>query len=347
MDAFHARPFTRRNFLRTGATLLAGAALASSARLAFAGERTLRTSLSWIPNSQFSGLWMGLERGYFQQAGLTVDWRPGGPNTPNPVERVASREVDFGQQANPRPVIEAIAKGNDFVVIGSTFQRQPGGLLSLAANPIKTAADMVGKKIICPSPSDVRTVEVTLKVNKLPVEYTHVPGGFDPQALIDGQGDAMVAFRSSQPLVLERQGLVAEKDFFHRTWDELGQPGYNNLLFVRRDWLKDNRQLVIDYLKAESQGWADAEADPKLAAEIVTQKYGADLGLEQDVEERSLRALIPFLHSEMTDKHGRYWIDLDRLSGPIYEALRLGGLENLPEPSKFVDLSILEEVNAK
>jgi hypothetical protein len=156
----------------------------------------------------------------------------------------------------------------------------------------------------------------------------------------------MVAFATNQPLILESKGLVAEKDFFHRTWDELGQPGYNNFIFTRRDWLKDNRQLVIDYLKAESQGWTDAEADPAFAAKIVVEKYGADFGLDEGVELRSLKTLFPFLHSDMTEKHGRYWIDIERLSGPIYEALRLGGLENLADPKSFVDLSILEEVHA-
>jgi ABC-type nitrate/sulfonate/bicarbonate transport system substrate-binding protein len=91
---------------------------------------TISTALSWIPNHQFSGMWIALDRGWFEQAGVKVNWRPGGPNTPNPVERVASGEVGLGQQSNPRPVLEAIVRGNDFVIIGARFPRQPCGLLS-------------------------------------------------------------------------------------------------------------------------------------------------------------------------------------------------------------------------
>lgn len=338
----------RRVFMRTGAASLAGGALALSGlplRPAHAQQRITAT-LSWIPNSQFSGLWMALERGYFAEYGLDVEWRPGGPNTPNPVERVASGEVDYGQQGNPRPVLEAISRGNDFVVFGSTFQRNPGGLLSLAANPIKTPEDIVGKKLILPNPTDVRTVEVTLAINNLPNDFTYIPGGFDPQPLIDGQADAMLAFATSQTVVLERQGMVLNEDFFHRTWDELGQPGYNNLLFAQRSWLEANREHVVNFLRAEIRGWKDAEADPEEAARLAVEEYGIDFGLDPERELRSLQLIMPFLHSEDTKKHGLYWVNAERLSGPVYEALRLGGLENLPDVESFLDMSLLEEVHA-
>ncbi|MBO6716567.1 MAG: ABC transporter substrate-binding protein [Rhizobiaceae bacterium] len=340
---------SRRHALRLGAAGLAatGAALSGWPSIATAqSTRKLTSTLSWIPNSQFSGLWMALEKGYFADKGIEVDWRPGGPNTPNPVERVASGEVQYGQQANPRPVLEAIARGNDFVVFGSTFQRQPGGLLSLAANPIKSPEDIVGKKIICPNPTDVRTIEVTLQINNLPNDFTYVPGGFDPQPLIEGQADAMLAFATSQPVVLENKGMERERDFFHRTWDDLGQPGYNNFLFAKREWLEENRQLVVDYLSAELRGWKDVEADPEAAARLTVEEYGIDFGLDEQRELRSLQLIIPFLHSDDTAQNGLFWIDANRLGGPIYDALRLGGLEGLPDVDKFLDMSILMDAHA-
>ncbi len=286
---------------------------------------------------------MGLENGHFEKNGVTVNWKPGGPNTPNPVERVASGEVQLGQQANPRPVLEAVAKDNDFVVFGSTFQRQPGGLLSLAAAAIRTPEEMVGKRIMCPNPTDVRTVEVTLKINNLPIEFEYVPGGFDPQPLLEGRADAMVAFATSQPVVLERKGLKAEEDYFHRTWDDLGQLGYNNFLFAQREWLTENRDLVVDYLRAEMAGWKDTMANPDAAVDLAVNKYGIDFGLNPDHERRSLELILPFLQSDDTEKHGLYWIDNERLAGPIYSALKLAGLEGLKDPSEFVDMSLLEE----
>lgn len=339
--------FGRRRFLQTGAIAAAAACLPFERWRAHAQDRrTISTNLSWIPNSQFSGLWMGLENGYFDELGVNVDWRPGGPNTPSAVERVASGEINLGQQGNPRPVLEAITRGNDFVVFGATYQRNPGGLLSLAANPILTPEDIVGKRILMASPTDARTVEVTLAINGLPNEFSFVPGGVDPQPLLDGQADAMLAFATSQTVVLERQGMVLNQDFFHRTWADLGQPGYNNLLFSQRSWLTENRQLVVDYLKGEIRGWEAAEANPEEAARLSTEEYGVDFGLEYARELRSLQLILPFLHSADTEAHGLYWVDPGLMGGRIYEALRLGGLDNLPDVASFVDTSILEDVHA-
>jgi ABC-type nitrate/sulfonate/bicarbonate transport system substrate-binding protein len=307
---------------------------------------TIRTALSWIPNHQFAGMWIALDRGWFDAAGVKVEWRPGGPNTPNPVERVASGEVQFGQQANPRPVLEAIVRGNDFVVVGSRFQRQPGGLLSLAKAPVREPKDMVGKRIIGPTPTDARTIETALKANKLPADFTFVPGGTDPQALLDGQADAMVAFATNQPLALEAKGLVKDKDFFHRTWDELGVPGYSNFLFVPRRWLDENRDLMVRYLRAEIRGWKENERDPALGAQLAADKFGAEFALDRKRELRSNQLQIPMLHSEDTQRNGLFWVNRDRLAGPVYDALRAGGVERLPDVDRILDMSVLKSAHA-
>lgn len=341
-----SRGSSRRDFTRSMLALAAAPAL-GGASLALAQSRgSIRTALAWIPNHSFAGMWIALERGYFREEGVEVEWRPGGPNTPNPVERVSSGEVILGQQANPRPVLEAIARGNDFVVVGSRYQRQPGGLLSLAKKPVLTAKDMAGKRIIGPTPTDARTIETAFKTNGMAPDFTFVPGGFDPQALLDGQGDAMVAFVTNQTIALEMKGLVKDKDFFHRTWDELGLPGYNTLLFVPRKWLDGNRDLMTRYLRAEIRGWKENERDPALGARLAAEKYGVDFALDPKRELRSNQLQIPFLHSEDTKRNGLFWINRDRLGGPVYDALRAGGVERLPDVDKILDMSLLKAANA-
>jgi ABC-type nitrate/sulfonate/bicarbonate transport system substrate-binding protein len=341
----------RRRILRdlgvTGAVAaMPGAPFLIGAAHAQGRPATVTTALSWIPNHQFSGIWIGLDKGWFDEAGVKLNWRPGGPNTPNPVERVASGEVGLGQQSNPRPVLEAIVKGNDFVVLGTRFQRQPGGLLSLAKNPVLEAKDMVGKKFITPNPTDVRTIETALKANKLPPTFQSVPGGSDPQGLLDGQGDAMIAFVTNQTITLERKGLVKDKDFFHRTWDELGVPGYSNFLFAKRAHVAENRDALVRYLRTEIRGWIENEKNPGYAAKLAVEKYGVDFGLDLKQETRSNELQIPFLRSKDTDANGLFWVNRDRLGGPMYDALRAGGVDKLPEVDKILDMSLLRDAKA-
>ena len=332
-----------------GAALAAGSPLWQVAR-AQGTARPITTALSWIPNHQFAGMWIALEKGYFNEAGVRVEWRPGGPNTPNPAERVASGEVMLGQMAGTRPLIDAINRGNDFVMIGTRFQRGPGGLLSLARQPIREARDIVGKRIILPSPVDVRTIETVLRMNKVASPssaFRYVPGGFDPTQLIDNQGDAMLAFETNQPIQLEARGLVRDTDFFFRSLDELGFPTYSNFLFATRKAVAENRDLLVRYMRAELRGWVENESNPALGAKLTAEKYGADFNLDLRRETRSNTLQLPFLHSPDTAANGLFWVSRDRLAGPIYEALRAGGMDKLPDPDKVVDMSLLREAHRR
>jgi ABC-type nitrate/sulfonate/bicarbonate transport system substrate-binding protein len=340
---------TRRGTLqRLGAT-----ALATALPLNFSGPlhaqarpATITTSLSWIPNHQFAGMWVAMEKGYFTDAALKVEWRPGGPNTPNPAERVSSGEVGLGQISGFRGLLDAINKGNDLVVIASRFQRGPGGLMSLAKAPIREPKDILGKRLILPSPVDVRTIETVLRMNKLPAapnSFTYVPGGFDPAPLLDGQGDAMLVFETNQPLALEDKGMVKNKDFFFRSFDELGFPSYSNVLFGTRKWVADNRDALVRYLRAEIRGWTENEANPAYGAKLAVDKYGAEFNLDLKRETRANILQVPYLHSDDTKANGLFWVNKNRINGPIYDALRAGGMDKLPEVEKYVDMSLLRD----
>jgi ABC-type nitrate/sulfonate/bicarbonate transport system substrate-binding protein len=348
-----SRPITpqprRRAVLQiaAGAACLGGTLFAPVVRAQSGGRPgAITTALSWIPNHQFAGMWIALEKGYFSDAGVRVTWRPGGPNTPNPAERVSSGEVGLGQMAGTRSLLEALNRGNDFVMIGTRFQRGPGGILSLAKQPVREAKDLVGKRIILPSPVDVRTVETVLKINGIAAPsgtFRYVPGGFDPTQLVDGQGDAMLAFETNQPIQLEARGMVRDKDFFFRSFDELNFPTYSNFLFTTRRFASENRDLLVRYLRAELRGWVDNEANPALGGKLTAEKYGADFNLDTARETRSNTVQLPFLRSADTAANGLFWVSRERMAGPIYAALRAGGLDTLPDPEKFIDMSLLRE----
>ncbi len=72
---------------------------------------------------------------------------PGGPNAPKPLVTLAAGKIDIGY-GGWLPFLDAVARGNDFVLIAATFSVSPLGILSLAGNPIKKASDIVGKKIL-------------------------------------------------------------------------------------------------------------------------------------------------------------------------------------------------------
>src|ERR671913_191308 len=74
------RDFTRRALALTAAPCVAPFAtgLASTAHGQSRQPGTVKTALSWIPNHQFAGMWIALDRGWFDADGVKVEWRAGG-----------------------------------------------------------------------------------------------------------------------------------------------------------------------------------------------------------------------------------------------------------------------------
>ena len=120
----------RRHFLQ--GTAMAALAAPSIAR---AQAKSIKVALGWINNVEYAGVWMGLENGYFKEEGLDVKTLPGGPNAPPPPVTVASGGAEIGY-GNWLPYLDALARGNDFVLLAGTFPVSPLGILSLPGKPI-------------------------------------------------------------------------------------------------------------------------------------------------------------------------------------------------------------------
>src|SRR5215813_218485 len=75
----------------------------------------LRLQLGWIANVEYAGVWLALERGYFQENGINLKYAAGGPNSPPSPVVVSSGNADVGY-VNWLPFLDAIGRGNDFVM---------------------------------------------------------------------------------------------------------------------------------------------------------------------------------------------------------------------------------------
>ena len=42
-------------------------------------KETVRVGMSWIPNVEYGGVWIAMEKGYFADEGLSIKHFPGGP----------------------------------------------------------------------------------------------------------------------------------------------------------------------------------------------------------------------------------------------------------------------------
>jgi len=326
----------RRAFMAgASATALA----AGLPRRALAAE-DVTLALAWIANAQNAGYWVAIEKGYFAAEGLEPKHLMGGPNAPQALVVLSAGKADIGQ-TNWLPFLDAVGQGNDFVIIGANFPISAAGLISLPKKPITKPADLVNAKILAQGPAEKTTIEATLKLNNLPPTFTFVPAGFSPEPLLSGAGDAYFCFVTNQPIILEKMGMAQGKDFLVTRFADLGYQVPTTLFFVRRDTLEKKRKELVGYMRAMVKGWMENEKDPTLGAKLSVDKFGKDLGLDLQQQIRQNELQIPLTRLAPGDK--MFWLDPKLVSGPMYAAARASGRDKLPDPSKIIDMSVLED----
>jgi ABC-type nitrate/sulfonate/bicarbonate transport system substrate-binding protein len=345
-------PLSRRRLLRTAG--LAGLGLAAPTALAACGgggdtgagggETTVvRVALGWISNVEFAGFWIADDRGYYAEEGLEIEFLPGGPNAPQPTQTLAGGGADIAIPVAMQAFLSAVNEGNDFVAFGTMFQNAPSALMSLASRPVRTAQDLVGARVL--GQQGVQPyVEAAMRLAGVPVEYEFIPVGYEPSPLVEGQGDVYTCFATNQPIMLEQQGMVEDRDFLVTTYEELGLEQYAGILCSPRSWLDANRPVVERFMRATVRGWQDNATDPVVAAQLAVDDYGADLGLDLAQQTRENELQIPYTQSELTETSGLFRIDPERLAGPMYTAYRAAGVEPLPDVATIVDTTVLDAV---
>jgi ABC-type nitrate/sulfonate/bicarbonate transport system substrate-binding protein len=323
----------RRLFLAGSSAAVLGAAGGAPARAA----DTVTTQLQWIKDVQNAGWWVADANGYFRDAGIEATMLAGGPNLASVEAIVAAGRADIGIDQLER-VIDANNQGEDFVIFAALYQQDPAALLSLPKNPVRSAHDILGKRIGLQQGAQLY-IDAIMKVNHLPPTYTDVVVGFDPQPLVEGACDAYLCFVTNQPLTLASRGIPA----ITATFDQLGYETYSDALFCTRDYLKKNRATLVRFVRALQRGWAANAQNPALAAHLATTVYGASLGLDEKQQLAVNRAQIPLMESAATRAHGRMWIDTARVTGPIYTTLRATGRTKLPPVDQLIDMSVLRD----
>lgn len=299
-------------------------------------------SLGWIPDVEYADLWVAIERGFMAEAGLKFTYLPGGPNAPQPVLEIAAGEADFGD-SDWLPFCDAIAQGNDFVVLASLFPVTPVGLISLPSHPLRSAADLPGKRFLVQGPNERAMLQALFRINGLKEDYTMIPVGFSPEPLLQGEGDAYFCFVTNQPQSLARMGLRQGSDFFVTRLYDLGYRVCSSLLAIERKTLERRRAEMVRFLSALLRGHAANAADPAFGARLAVDRFGADLGLDLEQQTTLNRAQV-VLETEPGAKIP-FWFSEETFAGPMYQVSRMSGRPPLPPPAHLRDMSLLEEAH--
>ncbi len=224
----------------------------------------LKVMLDWFVNPDHATLIIAQEKGFFAQAGLEVELiAPSNPN--DPPKLVAAGKADLAISYQPQLHVQ-VDRGLPLRRIATLVGTPLSALVVLADGPIKTIADLKGRKVgfSVGGFEDAILGAMLRKAGLKPTDVTLINVNFSlSPSLISGQVDAVIGayrnFELNQMDIVKRPGRA----FYV---EEEGVPAYDELIVVAHaDRLGDDRlrrfvtaleaavQFLINHPK---QGWA-------------------------------------------------------------------------------------------
>jgi NitT/TauT family transport system substrate-binding protein len=220
--------------------------------------------LQWIPQAQFAGYMVALDKGFYRDAGIDVTLLPGGPQAPA-LEFLRDGKCTFAT-AWLSTAIQQRAAGVKLINIGQFIQRSALMLIVRKSSGIKTPADFKGKKLALWG-GDFRIQPMAfLRKNNLNVEI--IPLYATGNLFLKGGVDAMSAMWYNEYHQLLLSGINREElnTFF---FSDLGLNFPEDGMYCLEETYIKNPQMSERIFNASIQGWLYAFEHEEEALDIV------------------------------------------------------------------------------
>lgn len=249
---------SRRGFLKTigiGAAGLAGGFLTTQGS-AFGLQAIVEFDyqFSWARAMHFSGFILGKELGYYEEVGLNPSYFPSEGLAA--VRTTAQGLVDMADQAAVS-VATAVGQEIPIISVGTIFQDNPSGIVSLEKFGIKTPKDLEGKKVAISAGDDEYPLYLAILqaagADASKIEEVEIGQG-GSEALLQNKVQGYVGWYNYTPNALreigERPVTFLPSDF--------GLNTYGNVLIVAANKLQDSQGFdeVVRFTQATARGYA-------------------------------------------------------------------------------------------
>lgn len=209
----------------------------------------LTVLLDWFVNPDHAPLFVALEKGYFRDRGLDVEFiAPANPN--DPPKLVAAGKADIAVSYQHQHQMQ-VSQGLPLTRIATLVATPLNSLVVLADGPIRSIADLKGKTVgYSVGGFETALLKVMLRKEDLSlddVKLVNVNFSLSP-SLFTGQADAVIgAFRNFELNQMDIAGRPGRAFCV----EEHGVPSYDELILVAAaDKLSDPRlRLFVDALE--------------------------------------------------------------------------------------------------
>lgn len=244
--------------------------------------------LNWTPETEHGGFYAALVHGFYEEAGLKVEIRPGGPGAPvGPM--VAGGQVTFGID-NADKMLGFRSQGADLVALFASLQTSPRCLIVHDDSPIKSFDDLEGVTLAMGNQPWVDFLKKKLPLKDVKI----VPNPGSLTAFLNDDNYVQQGYIFSEPLSVAEQGKKARSLLV----SELGYNPYTSLLITKGTLVKDKPDLVKRMVAASLKGWQKYLEDPTAANEAI---HNANDQMSLQVLKDGVEAMKPLCFGDDTD----------------------------------------------
>jgi NitT/TauT family transport system substrate-binding protein len=239
----------------------------------------------WVVQAQFAGYYAALDQGYYEDEGLDVTIRPGGPDIV-PEQVVLGGQAEFGINWLDS-LLATRDKGQNVVNIGQVFTRSGMTEITWKDSGLDEITDLRGKKVGVWLGGNEHKLFAALNKNGIdPQQDTEIVAQpFDMELFLKREIDAAAAMTYNElAQVLETKdpdtGQLYTIDQLNvMKMSDLGTGALEDGIFVREDWIGEegNQDIAKRFLKASFRGWVYCRDNPDECVNIVLEN-GPTLG---------------------------------------------------------------------
>lgn len=222
--------------------------------------------LDWTPNTNYSGMYTALEKGYYAEEGLAVEIIQ---TSGYVVHLVAEGIAQFGVSYQEE-VTFARLEGIPIVSIAAVLQHNTSGFASLKDRGILTPADFEGKRYGgWGSPVEDATIKALMErydadFNQVDIVTT---GEVDSLIVIEREADFAWIYYGWTGIEAALKGM--ELNFIELKEIDPALDYYTPVLVAGESLIENNPDLVERFMRATSRGYRNAIENPAEAAEAL------------------------------------------------------------------------------
>lgn len=227
----------------------------------------MKIQLKWVPQSQFAGIFVAIDKDFFKNEGIEVEIISGGPGI-DVDKQVANNEADLGITSLSNLLVYQ-EKRFPLVSIAQIMQGYSMGLISRKSSGIDTPEKMRGRRIGTFGGSNQNQLQAFLRKFKLEVSKdTNLILQNSINQFINGKLDvgAITLYNELQSVL---ESGLKESDLNIFMYKDYKVNMLEDIIIARNDWIAKNQELAVKALGAIIKGWNYAAANRQETVDIV------------------------------------------------------------------------------